>query len=111
MERAQLSALQARQGTEASYEAYVAWEMASNAVLQNPSDGALAAQEEAARVALEKACADVDAQARLSTLPRAWRHGLSTGTKKTCSSPQQNCLQAQPSSWSVQHCCPISNRC
>lgn len=56
MERACLSALQARQGTEASYEAYLAWEMASNAVLQNPLDAALAAQEAAARAALEKAC-------------------------------------------------------
>lgn len=66
MERARLSALQARQGTEASYEAYLAWETASNAVLQNPSDTALAAQEVATRVALEKACVDADAQARLS---------------------------------------------
>lgn len=67
MERARLSVLQARQGTEASYEAYLAWEMASNAVLQNPLDAALAAQEAAARAALEKACVDADAQARLST--------------------------------------------
>ena len=66
MERARLSALQARQGTEASYEAYLAWETASNAVLQNPSDAALAAEEVDARVALEKACVDADAQARLS---------------------------------------------
>lgn len=66
LERARLSALEARAGTEEVYAAYKSWEAAADAALQTPADAALAAQEARARAELDAACASADARARLS---------------------------------------------
>lgn len=58
LERARLSALEARAGTEEVYAAYKSWEAAA--------DAALAAQEARARAELDAASASADARARLS---------------------------------------------
>ena len=66
LERARLSALEARAGTEEVYAAYKSWEAAADAALQTPADAALAAQEARARAELDAASASADARARLS---------------------------------------------
>ena len=66
LERARLSALEVRAGTEEVYAAYKSWEAAADAALQTPADAALAAQEARARAELDAASASADARARLS---------------------------------------------
>ena len=67
LERARLSALEARPGTEALFAAYADWEAAADAALRAPADEALARREAESLSALEALCAGGDARAALSS--------------------------------------------